>query len=73
MYQKNWENLANAIVEKAADDYRNVLKNLKLDPFSPMALRDRKEIESFFTSGWFAHLTRVDGKWLMERIQMEVR
>ena len=71
MFQKQWENLANAIIEQAVEDYRNVVKNLKIDPYSHMALRDKKEIEEFFRSDWFPQLTHLDGKMLLERIQKE--
>ena len=72
MYQKNWENLAIGIVKQAVDDYRDVLKNLKIDPYSYMALRDRKELESFFTGDWITQLTTLSGEWLMNTLQMEV-
>lgn len=71
MYPEQWENLANAIIEKAVDDYRAALKNLKLDPNNHIALRDKKEIEEFFHSKRFSRLTNLDGDWLMNRIREE--
>ncbi len=53
-FQENWENLANAIIIKSADDYRytvtrekKLLKKLaNVPPASPKALSIRKEIET---------------------------
>ena len=67
-----WENLANAIVIQAAKDYRTALKCVKLNPRNTSAQYDKAELERFFRSGWYAELTKVDGEYLMAKLQEEV-
>ena len=55
--------LANAVVKKAADDYRAALKKNNQ--------RKMQEIESFFTGDDFRLFTRLDGPNLMRRLQNE--
>jgi len=55
-----YENLANAIIERAAKDYR--------ENASPSV---RKSIEDFFRSEWFRALTKIDGEWLIEKLRKE--
>jgi hypothetical protein len=64
-----YEDFANAIIKKAADDYRNALDGLGYDQKDP----DRviREIERFFHSKWFKILTSVDGDYLIEKIRQE--
>ena len=57
------EDLANAIVAMAADDYR-------------LALRDQnealcKELEAFFFSGFYKTLTKLDPHYLVDRLKDE--
>ena len=59
-----WSMLANAIVAKAAEDYRAALA--KPDP------QKQAEIESFFTGTWIYMLTKLDGVSLMDAIKKEV-
>ena len=61
-------NLANAIIERAADDYRIVLSGYE-ESYGQRV--NRKELEKFFQSAWFECLTRVNGKNIMERIRKE--
>jgi hypothetical protein len=35
-------------------------------------LRDKREVERFFRSDWFATLTEIDPVMLMERLKSEV-
>lgn len=58
-----YQNLANAIVAVAADDYRMALKedNPKL----------KKSLEKFFRSDWYRVLTSVNGENLMSMLQRE--
>ena len=67
-----YENLANAIVELAAKDYRKALKDLKRSPRNDAALQMKAECERFFRSGWYEALTSVDGEKLMAMLQREV-
>ena len=66
-----WEDLANAIVIRAATDYRNARK-YKNDPKRQNRARARiRETERFFRSRWYAQLTDVDGEFLLGRLQEE--
>lgn len=58
-----YQNLANAIVAVAADDYRTALKS-----------GDRKlttRLERFFHSGWYRTLTNLDADTLMGKLRQE--
>lgn len=67
-----YENLANAIIVKAADDYRKALKDLKRNRSYGPALQMKSECERFFHSDWFSALTTVDGNRLMGMLRAEV-
>ena len=66
-----YENLANAIIVQACDDYRVDLKKIKKNPGNRAAIDDALRIEKFFHSGWFGALTAVDGDFLIRRIRKE--
>lgn len=79
---KGYENLANAVVMQAVDDYRWARATLKR--LGAKARRTRKEeytfniakrlkddTEQFFTSTWFGVLSALDGKDLLKRLQNE--
>lgn len=61
--EEPYQNLANAIVAVAADDYRSALKenNDKL----------KTSLESFFRSHWYKILTNVDEDYLITLLQKE--
>lgn len=67
-----YENLANAIVLQAVNDYRKALKCLKMNPRSRSAKEDRENLERFFRSGWYQALTSIDGRMLIEKLNEEV-
>ncbi len=67
-----YENLANAIILQAVKDYRNDLKRLAKHPFNSAALAEKREIERFFHSVWFAVLTSIDPELLIRRLCEEV-
>lgn len=69
---RNYEDLANAIVLQAVNDYRVALKCLKVNPRNRTAAADKGEIERFFRSRWFTVLTSVDGEMLIRSLQREV-
>lgn len=69
---RNYEDLANAIVLQAATDYRKVLRDLKRNPNYTPALRDKAEIESFFRSEWYQTLTPISGELLIKKLKAEV-
>lgn len=57
-----FEDLANAIVLKAVEDYR------KTDDRST-----QRSIEAFFRSSWYQMLTNVDGEQLIQILRKEKR
>ena len=60
-----YEELANAIVLQAVNDYR--LARKKKESAKQVAL------VQFFRSKWFAVLTKVDGRLLEQRLKEECR
>lgn len=71
-YGDPYENLANAIVLQAAEDYMRALKRYKRDPSNYLALRDVKSNERFFYSDWFSVLTSVDPDYLIKILRKKV-
>lgn len=57
-----YENLANAIILRAVEDYRLTDNEKELE-----------EIEDFFLSDWFAILTRLDPDLLIKKLRKEKR
>ena len=66
-----YENLANAIILTAVDDYRRALKRLAKAPNSNDAKADVEELERFFRSKWYADLTSVDREYLIRKLRAE--
>ena len=58
-----YENLANAIIERAVQDYRDALAN--------KAEGQAKLLEKFFRSPWYHILTNVDGEYIINRVRAE--
>ena len=67
-----YQNLANAIVLSAVNDYRDALKRLKKKPNNKLAADERDDIERLFRSGYFAILTEIDPEYLIDRLNKEV-
>ena len=68
-----YENLVNAVIAQAAEDYRAALKKIKAHPKNKDAIDEALRIERFFRSGWYQTLTSVDGECLIRRLQVEIR
>lgn len=68
-FYDGYQDLANAIVARAAEDYRNALKGIGYNHKKPENII--KELEKFSRSSWFKTLTKVDGKYLVEQIRKE--
>lgn len=66
-----FEDLANAIIVQAADDYRAACKRLKDHPGDRAADAMKTECEQFFRSEWYEFLTDVDGEYLLDRLRRE--
>lgn len=68
-----YENLANAIIIQACNDFRRAYKRyLRRYRSSDKPDTELLELESFFRSDWYKTLTSVDGEYLMDRIKKEV-
>ena len=67
-----YENLANAIILRAVEDYRQALGILRYSPNDKDASISKDEIERFFRSGWFGLLTNIDPEMLMGKLHKEV-
>lgn len=65
----NLENLTNAIVKQAADDYRKALRGRGYCGKTPGKIIT--EVEQFFHSKYFELLTTVKGDYLIERLKEE--
>ena len=70
--QRCWENLANAIILKAVEDYRIARRRFRHFPDQKASQAMIREVERFFLSRWFAQLTDVDGEYLLRRLKEEV-
>lgn len=66
-----YENLANAIILQAAKDYRAARRKLKRKSDNTLAQSEIDSIERFFRSGWYKHLTDVDGELLIRKLREE--
>ena len=69
---KPYQNLANAIILMAVEDYRDALMKLKKRPHYGPAQDMKNEVERFFRSDWYRELTSVDGEILIKKLQEEV-
>lgn len=67
-----YEKLANAIVLRAVEDYRDALKRLHRFPNDRDSKITKAEVERFFRSGWFSTLTSLDPELLIEKLTSEV-
>ena len=66
-----WEELANAIIIRAAEDWREAKRILREYPSSREAARTVRETEAFFLSEYYSTLTNVDGRMLLNRLRKE--
>ena len=72
MYEKNYQQLANAIILQAVKDFKPAYRRLKRHPNDKLAQDRVREITQFFCSGYFASLTDLDGPALLNRIMREM-
>lgn len=70
--KQGYENLANAIVLLAVEDYRRVLRRLSEKPNDRSALSTKQHVETFFRSAWFSTLTSLNCEVLIEQLKDEV-
>ncbi len=68
-----WEELANAVILQAVEDWRTAQRRLRRYPNSMPAQEVIRETEEFFLSPCFGRLTRVSGKELLSRLKEEFK
>lgn len=68
-----YQELANAIIEQAAKDYRIALAYNFRHPQNPKYQQTVCEIERFFRSDWYDALTDLDGEYLIREIRRRVQ
>ena len=66
-----YENLANAIVKQAVDDWRTAVHIIAIRHGDVTASYKKREIEEFFHSKWFILLTSVDGEYVLDKLKKE--
>ena len=69
--EMGYQDLANAIVVQAAEDYRNALKGISYNHYSSEIII--KTLEKFFKSGYFKILTNVSGDYIIYKLKEEHR
>ena len=67
-----WQDLANAVILQAIEDYRAACVKLRGRPRLREQLAVKRSVERFFTSSWFRTLSSLDGQRLLEEIRKEV-
>ncbi|MBQ9644197.1 MAG: hypothetical protein IJV26_09195 [Lachnospiraceae bacterium] len=70
--RSGWEDLAQAIIMKAVDDYRAARRRVRHFPDQKGAQATIREVERFFRSEWFEQLTDLDGEMLIRKLKEEV-
>ena len=68
-----YQELANAIIEQAAKDYRIALRYHFKHPGNTRYQQNVCEIERFFRSDWYTALTDVEGEYLIREIRRRVQ
>mgnify|MGYP000866981815 FL=1 len=69
--RKAYENLSNAIIEQAANDFREAKRRLQKNARDAEAEKTYRETKRFFRSEWFSQLTTLDGELLLEKLEEE--
>lgn len=69
--------LANAIIEQAAEDYFNLIAGFTTEFTERLNEQDRKaqidSLREFFLSDWYSLLTKVDGSYLMRKLNEKAK
>ena len=69
--QEDWEDLANAIILQAVEDYRRARRRVRMLPDQKGAQATIRQVEKFFRSRWYAQLTDIDGEMLLKKLMEE--
>ncbi len=64
-----WEDLANAIVAQAVDDYLAAHNTLQKFPGNYKAMMTQKEVLEFLRSNWYKELTSVDSSIIIQHLE----
>ena len=65
------QDLLNAVVVQAAEDYREYSAKLIVNPGSRQAAKDLEEVKSFFLSEDFCFYTKVGGDYILKKLEEE--
>ena len=68
----NWQELANAIILRAVEDYRRAHYRNRMRPHQAETLREIRCIEQFFCSEWFEVLCTLDGQKLLHDLKKQM-
>ena len=71
IYDRVWEDLAQAIIVQAVKDYRLARARLKKKPDDVIGKKLKREVEAFFRSWWFSILTDVEPEIILRGLQEE--
>ena len=71
MYFENYQQLADAIVIRAVQDYSNALRCRNKWHYKKPFETQVVELRKFFTSNWFYDLTGTTGECIMERLEKD--
>ncbi len=64
-----WEDLANAVVLQALEDYREACRRLRRRPNLKIAAAQKRSLERFFRSRWFHTLSDLEIQPILEQIR----
>lgn len=70
--EQAYHDLANAIITQAVKDYHKACCILDKNPNNRMEQHNKKSIEAFFVSDFFAVITDLNGKTLLEKVKMHI-
>lgn len=65
----NFEDLANAIIYQAAEDYMVAYRQVNILSGGKSSRSDVRSLERFFRSDWYKTLTSVDGEYLISLLR----
>ena len=69
---RNYQNLANAVVTQTAKDYKYYHKRIEKNPEDDYAKHEVRELEAFFSSKWMKRLIDIDCAEILARIKGEL-
>ena len=64
-----WEDLANAVIVQAVEDYLAAHRTLQKFPGNYTALLTQKEVLEFLKSRWYRNLTSVDPSVIVRHLE----